>query len=46
MDYSRVAHVRLTPFELWTQSEGLQFITTHTISALATTCFAAVAAPA
>jgi mannose-6-phosphate isomerase-like protein (cupin superfamily) len=31
MDYSRFSHVRLTPFEMWVQSEGLQVITTHTI---------------
>ena len=31
MDYSRFAHVNLTPFEMWVQTEGLQVITTHTI---------------
>jgi mannose-6-phosphate isomerase-like protein (cupin superfamily) len=31
MDYTRFAHVRLTPFEQWVQSEGLQIITTHTV---------------
>ncbi len=31
MDYKRFSHVRLTPFEMWVQAEGLQVITTHTI---------------
>ena len=31
MDCSRFAHVNLTPFEMWVQTEGLQVITTHTI---------------
>jgi hypothetical protein len=45
MDYSRFAHVRLTPFELWVQSEGLQVNTTYTISELSKTCFTDVPAP-
>jgi len=32
MDYKRFAHVTLTPFEQWVQSEGLKVITTHTIA--------------
>jgi len=31
MDYKRFAHVRLTPFEMWVQAEGLKVITAHTI---------------
>ena len=31
MDYSRFAHVRLTPFEQWVQAEGLKVLTTHTV---------------
>ncbi|HEX9880404.1 MAG TPA: cupin domain-containing protein [Candidatus Binatia bacterium] len=31
MDYSRFAHINLTPFEQWVQAEGLKVITTHTV---------------
>ena len=31
MDFKRFAHVRLTPFETWVQTEGLKVITTHTV---------------